>query len=260
MKYNPKKHYDNAQNFISNKNYRHACLELRLCYESFIYNMLENQIGELPEYIIKQWQPKQIIKKVELLAPNFSDKAEISYSLTGDAYNIPPDDSFVKLAEKKSLSNKFFKCYHKLGSALHATSLFDIKKSNNPESKFERIANEASLELNDVINNPSIILLDINKIECADCKHENIFSSHMIEKEIFITCDNQKCNAKLKAYKRSNNEIGLKIFSILRNCTNCMNNMSIPIHLNIDGGFFKCDSCNTEYHYKSNFEYAAINN
>ncbi len=256
--YNPIKHYESAQSLINESKYRQACLDLRLCYESYIYNAIIDQADKFPDYILKQWQPKKIIEKVEILDPLFSKECSISISFSDKANIIPNSNTFIPIAEKEKLSSKFFRCYHKLGKALHASTPLDLKRDQDPESCFKKIANEALIELGKVIENPKVLILNINKMSCPDCNHENVFSNHMIENKISIVCDNPNCHAKLMAYHDDVSGLTLNVCSKLIECHKCKGMMSIPLSLNIDGGSFCCKKCNANYHYKSNFEYALV--
>lgn len=244
--YRVENYLERAKSFIAigdENSLRHACLELRFCIESIVYQKL-NQIGErLPLSVYRTWQPSKAMKLLLSFEPRADQDASIRiYPNTVDG---KPSGEHIYLGDYKMFSVKWLnKHYNKLGKFLHMTSLLEADAPPQlTASMIEAIVGEIErVAAADVI----VTLNSITVVQCVRCNADMYASSSQIKDEAVIECYQDQCSAR---HRIKRHEEGL--FSILREgyfsaaCKGCGQLLLMD---SIEHGEVKtCDACGFEH-------------
>jgi hypothetical protein len=96
---------------------RYAALEMRMAIEQLFYALLPHYRDELPDDIVKQWQPRQIIDALIDCNPFIESHQQITIGPSGGGGGEPIFKGTYKPVTRKLLRQY----YHRLGSYLHAS-------------------------------------------------------------------------------------------------------------------------------------------
>jgi hypothetical protein len=98
------------------RNLRYAALEIRIAIERLFYVLLPHYRDELPDDIVKLWQPRQIIDALIDCNPFIESHQQATIGLPGGGPGKPLFVGAYKPVTRKLLRQY----YHRLGSYLHA--------------------------------------------------------------------------------------------------------------------------------------------
>lgn len=97
---------------------RYASLQLRMAIEYLFYELVPLYREELPEDILKSWQPQKILDAILECDPDADQDAKYMLAPAGELEN--PDSPKMVLESKAPNKRLLKKHYHRIASYLHA--------------------------------------------------------------------------------------------------------------------------------------------
>lgn len=217
---------------------RHACLELRFCIESIVYQKLGKVGKVLPTSIYRTWQPPQALKRLLSFEPRADQDATVSFCL--DAVDNAPSGEWLPLGDYKMFPVKWLNAnYHKLGKFLHVPSL---KEAESPSKVTAEMLYEIINEVERVASANLVISVNSVAVEpCTVCHSDMYFSQAQVDAGSDIECYNEKCEAKHSIIKVGDNFRVERAGRFSMPCKRCNERMAIE---DIEHGEHKaCWSC-----------------
>lgn len=218
---------------------RHACLELRFCLESIVYQRLRKIGDKLPRSVYKSWQPQKALKLLLSFEPRADQ--DVTLDICIDTVDGKPSGDWKRIGDYKMFSVKWLnKSYNKLGKFLHLTSLAEEETPPqiNPvdlQEIYDEIERVSSASLVLTMNS-------ITVVTCAVCGTDMYVSHSQIEEGSVVECYKESCGAKHNLVKIDEdrftaNRIGFKTVP----CKACGEDFSIE---SVEHGALKdCWSC-----------------
>src|SRR5258705_488452 len=112
---------------------RYAALELRMAIEQLFYKLLPSYREELPDDLLKQWQPKKLIDALIDCNPDVEQNFTLTFA---DELPDGKPGPAMMVGRYKAVNRKLLRqYYHKLGSLLHA-SMNDKRNEPAPTRGF----------------------------------------------------------------------------------------------------------------------------
>ncbi|WP_289169883.1 hypothetical protein [uncultured Pseudoalteromonas sp.] len=258
--YDKSKHLKRANKLLisdSSIDHYYACLELRFCIEAIVYQKLLHGINKFPKPIVETWQPHKAMKMLEEIDNFATSSCVVHFNLAQT--KEPPKEGWNKLGEQKIPKVKWLaKSYNKLGNFLHlAEPSKSVKQeSRNVREKVGQIAKDLEPYMS------GNLVLTINHIElgcCPVCDNDFIFSPVKVKNGEYRRCSNYQCGAIFVASRKENESqvtFRYKTFDI--ECQNCCQEVVIPENKvrSLEG--FKCNTCESQYVIKANYEFALL--
>lgn len=172
---------------------RHACLELRFCLESIVYQRLR-KIGEkLPRSVYKTWQPQKALKLLLSFEPRADQ--DVTLDICFNTVDGEPSGDWQRIGNYKMFSVKWLsKAYSKLGNFLHLTSLADDEappqiNASDLQAILDEIKRVSTADILLTMNSISIV-------ECSVCNSDMYVSVFQIEEGAVVDCYKDSCGAK----------------------------------------------------------------
>lgn len=172
---------------------RHACLELRFCIESIVYQKLSKVGKVLPRSVYKTWQPPQALKRLLSFEPRADKDAKLSFCLpTTDG---SPSGEWLPLGDYKMFPVKWLKeNYNRLGKFLHVPSL---QEAESPAKITAEMLQKIIDEVGRVASSNLVISANSVAVEpCTICQSDMYYSQTQVDAGADIECYNDKCAAK----------------------------------------------------------------
>lgn len=221
---------------------RYAALEIRMAIELMFYKLLPSYKEELPDELLKHWQPKKIIDALIECDPYI----EHDYTMTMAAER--PDGSHgpaLHVGRYKAVNRKLLRqYYHKIGSYLHAPMTEtrpDLPKMhsflNSAATRVEEYCRETTL-----ISNFGIF----HTVSCV-CGRKIKRNAHALKSKSYIVCPDESCGAVFDLIEDSENGAIWKIRETEYICPNCKTSNFLGSHLIESGVTFTCVECGQKY-------------
>lgn len=172
---------------------RHACLELRFCIESIVYQKLRKVGKELPPSVYRTWQPPKALKLLMSFEPRADQDMTIDVCL--NSVNGAPSGEWMRIGEYKMFSVKWLsKSYNKLGKLLHLTSLLETE---SPPEITALAVQEIVEEIERVSSADMVMTINsITVFTCDLCGSDMYASTAQIETGAVVECYKDSCGAK----------------------------------------------------------------
>lgn len=244
---------ERAKGFIAlgdENSLRHACLELRFCLESIVYQKLGQVGDQLPLSVYQTWQPPKALKLLLSFEPRADQDASISVCLnTSDG---KPSGDWLDLGDYKMFSVKWLnKHYNKLGKFLHKTSLPETDCA--PELKVSMIEEIVS-EIERVASANLVMTINsITVVNCTLCNADMYASSSQIEDEAEVECYQDACRARHQIKKLQGDTFTLEragLYSVP--CRGC--GQRLPMETIKHGEVKACVACGLEHFFRWSYE------
>lgn len=239
-----KKHLQKAKEIIDadvSENYIYACLEFRLCIESYVYFELSKYPKSLPKKYIKEWQAPKIIKACQQLIPEFMNEYEVKL-IKQDEKGSLIGREVTKSGHSAPKVSKLIKLYDKLGSKLHASNAMD----NDIDKKFLL---DTYLLLEPMSkNNFWYSTRELIKFDCEECQitiHINT-KADFRDKKMKVFCLAENCNATYIVTKDKENFHYEQLKTNIK-CRSCDNYIAVLDEEMSLGKIISCINCKSDY-------------
>lgn len=226
---------------------RYAALELRMAIESGFYRLLPVYKEELPDDIVKSWQPKKLLDAIIDCNPDAEHDYTITYAPEGTS-DVPLTGKV--LGHHKAVSKELLrKYYHRLGSLLHAPmdeQPLDLAKAKvlltAAATRMEQHCSQTTLFAN---------IAEFYSVVCV-CGRLIKRNSRAVEKNPIIRCPDANCGAVFDLASAPGESTEWKLRQIEFNCPDCESPNYFGIHLIDTGRHFTCIGCNRRYQITTN--------
>lgn len=226
---------------------RYAAIELRMVFESLIYERANNYKLELPIEKINTWQPKQILEMLIKIDPLANQDMTLSVGVE-ESYGVESKD-MKTIGSETALSLKDIKKYYnKLGSYLHAPTIKQLTegKDFNPEKTRNRCIE--IVEILEKVLASSVFNINIKQtteIDCMRCNNKIVRRITSNIKEYEAQC--LHCDAEYTINIDGDN-ICWKENTVEMPCTNkdCSTTKYLYKNEVKLGSYWVCTECNTK--------------
>ncbi|MDN5536597.1 hypothetical protein [Comamonas sp.] len=202
--------------------------------EAHVYERLSKELEDLPRSIIETWQPPKAIKML-MEFDTLADK-DLLVTLTNE------EGKETNIKYNNIPSKELGKIYNTLGSYLHLPMPSKIKNYSIKTSSIKEIARKLERTTK---GNLIIFKKKYDHFECSECGNKIIYSDEYTSKHDEIKCQNEPCKSIYKIEKTENRvQFGNHY---LIECSECKQDISIPIHKLEPNFKFKCKTCETGY-------------
>ena len=231
-------HLNNARSFLihgDTQSLRYASLEMRYLLEAHVYERLLKGVDTLPKSIIDKWEPNKAMKMLSM----FDKYADMDLRLT--ISNQDGSDSLV--IDSPNIKNSLLTSYYNtLGGFLHLPQ--PTKAAGYQVNKLK--LNEIFVALERLTTGNLIIYaIPYESFECEACEQPILYTSHYVENNKTIICQNDKC--KNEHHILLEDDL-IKFGSIvLAPCGECQADLKIFYSELKEGTKVKCEECLTEY-------------
>lgn len=225
---------------------RYAALEARMAIEGLFYALLPYYRDELPDDIVKTWQPRQLIDAIIGCNPFVEMHQQITLGPAGD----PAAPKFV--GTYKPVTRELLrKYYHRLGSYLHAAvdgaPLKEGKLRATVAGALNRVE-EHCLETNVIANIGPYITVSC---ECGRQIKRNILA---LAARQHVQCPDPTCAAIYDLIAMAPvMQTGWKLRTALFHCDECQHDTPIGVHRVRSGAHIACESCKVEFVLRGTF-------
>lgn len=235
---------DRAKKLINSgtaENLKYACLELRMCIETLCYSIFKLYLKQIPEEILKESQPRKLMKILKELDPYVEDDCMIVIGLEDNAGALPKA-SYI--GQHKAMTIRFIRdTYDKLGYFLHIPSISQRSQHskklgdlrNDLESMIPKLEGLCS---NNFISN----LAPVITFKCKRCSKHNVKNKESLKKNNVVICIDENCKAE---YIFIDN-IGKPTFLLAQtacNCPSCKTQFVLDKHKLKEEMIIKCKKC-----------------
>lgn len=168
---------------------RYAALEIRLALESLIYQKASIYKTELPEKILKTWQPRRLLAALIEIDPYADSSPIIQFGKEAKFGVAAQESEMILMGKDRNLSLKEIKDYYdKIGSYLHVPTLYQTDQGKFADSnKIRNRCNEVVNILKEVFAS-KVFNSDFKQtlsLQCKKCNSE-IVRRVPLKKDTFI--------------------------------------------------------------------------
>jgi hypothetical protein len=216
---------------------RYAALQLRMGIEYLFYELIPLYKDELPDDIMKLWQPAQIISALLDCDPAVDQDAEVRL-FPGDR---PPGEGTPFLARKSKAVNKRIlrDHYHRLGSHMHApVDLAEPVVQKWIDALTKTIACLGEYTMDQMLSNvSSFVTLD------CDCGRRIKKNRHAIDVRSELRCPGPTCGAVYDCVVEEGGSVSCVQRQFTFQCPYCKEPNDVPIHRLKAGIEITCAAC-----------------
>jgi hypothetical protein len=246
LRWRAQQHFDRANSLLENydaSNSRHICLELRMCIEYLVYNMLLLYYDELPKRARKSWKPKDAMTHILDIAPDVEQSHTVFMGLQAAPGVEPKTVSFV--GHDRRFSAKWAnEAWQALGNYLHAPSISQLEnKFEEGSEKLHKRIIEIRDELSAVFaSNMFNVRLDENIAFKCDCGHTIQRREDTLDRDIeCISC------GEIFVHELVDGEHRFKIKQCDFPCEKCKAVTKAKASSIAKGNLIVCCACDSEY-------------
>ena len=233
----------------------YACLELRQCIEAISYKKLKAYKVRAPEELFSKWQPAQVIGMLTELEPLSDVDCRISiFEEVSQGNPCRPVLTF----DQKEISAKFInKRYHKLGHHLHAPTISDRSKTDDP-SRFHRYLLKLADELAEYVNATAYCTIaQTISIDCQECSQKIVRNVRSLKVGNTVICFNLQCLAQYVIEDIKDNSFTYRLSQTMIQCE-CEEEIWIPVHLIKENSHVVCHKCGSKFLFSKRWQYTKI--
>lgn len=225
---------------------RYACLELRQCLESLAYKKLKSYKLRVPQELITQWKPVQIISILTELEP--LSQYDSQTAIYREDANGKPEKHIMTISQKEITSKFISKRYHKLGYYLHSPTVEKENKKTNYK-RFHNYLVRLSKELEVYAKqNTYCTIANTLTVECKYCNQTTIRNTETLSVGTVIECFNQNCRAKYIIESIDNNIFSYKPSESEVKC-DCGKSNFLPTHKIQEDSLLTCWNCGAKFQF-----------
>lgn len=221
---------------------RYAALEIRIAIERLFYKLLPAYREELPDDLLKRWQPKQIIDALIDCDPDIERDFTLimAEERPGGGHGPASIVGKYKAVNRKLLQQY----YHKIGSYLHAP-LDD--KPRDP-AKILSFLNAAATRIEEYCRKTTVIsnIATFHTVQCV-CGRTIKRNARAVQIKPYIRCPNNQCRAVFDLLENDENKAEWKLRETEFVCPQCETSTFFGHHLIDSGVSFTCVGCHQKY-------------
>lgn len=221
---------------------RYAALEIRMSIEQLFYKLLPSYREELPDDLLKIWQPRKIIDALIDCDPNVEHDSTLTM-----APELPDGGhgQAIHLGRYKAVNRKLLRqYYHKIGSYLHAS----ITQERRDLAAMRIFLNSAATRVEEFCRETTIIsnIAMFHTVNCI-CGRTIKRNERALQKKPYVRCPNEQCGAVFDLIKINENGAVWKIRETEFDCPQCNTPNFLGTHLIDSGAYFSCVECHQRY-------------
>jgi hypothetical protein len=224
----------------------YAALEIRMAIESLFYALLPQYEEEIPEDLLKQWQPRAIIDAIIDCNPLVQWHSQVTIGRSG----APPGSPPLFVGQQHPISRELLrKYYHRLGSYLHARR----DGSAVPRTRLRSVIVAATQRVEEFCRGTSLLHnmgLYISII-CA-CGRVIKRNALGLGGRRHIRCPASACGAIYDLISAHDGLTEWAMRSEIFTCA-CKHQTKIGVHLIADGAPLECSGCGAAFVIRSVF-------
>lgn len=256
------KHFLNKAKELINsgkeENLKYACLDLRMCIETLCYSKIGLYLKQIPEEILKSWQPRKLMLALKELDPHVEVDRKVVICMENEKGN-PMEASFVGC--HKSITIKFIRdIYDKLGYFLHIPSILQLSQHSKKLSDLRADLNNLIPKLEDLCSSNFITnLAPVITFKCKRCGSYNLKNKEAIKKKNVFICSEENCKVEYK-YVDNNGSPTFLLAQVICNCPDCNTQIVYDKHKLKEGLIIKCKKCRKQLMFNRTWEIKALDN
>jgi hypothetical protein len=221
---------------------RYAALELRMAIERLFYSLLPSYREELPDDLMKVWQPKKIIDALIDCDPYVEQDYTVSI-----ASELPNGGHgpVSRIGRYKAVDRKLLRqYYHKIGSFLHAPMRHEHKNL----TKMQSFLNSAAQRIEEYCLETTIVsnFGVFHTVTCV-CGRTIKRNAQAVQKRPYIICPDEKCRAVFDLLNIDENNAVWKLRETKIVCPCCNTSNFVGTHLIADEARVACVECHKRY-------------
>jgi hypothetical protein len=221
---------------------RYAALEARMAIEGLFYALLSHYREELPDDIVKTWQPRQIIDAIVACNPFAESYQQITIGPPHGDVTAKP----LFVGNYKPVSRKLLRqYYHRLGSYLHAA----VDGTPFNETKLRATINGALDRVEEHCRETTVIA-NIGMFVTVNCGCGRAVKCNMtsLAARRHVQCPDPACGAIYDLVAMAPvMQTAWKLRMATFQCERCQHGTPIGVHLARPGHHVTCASCKTEF-------------
>ncbi len=217
--------------------FRYATLQLRMGIEYLFYELVPLYKEELPENILTQWRPQQVLDAILDCDPNADQDSAIAFVPSGTLPN--PDDFKITKAVSKRLLREY---YHKLGSQLHASTDLQTLKLDKWKGLLSNTTDALRQYTSDqVIHN----IGEFIEFQC-ECGQKIRRRVEVVLRKNVVQCFSPNCGMTLENVQLLDGKVSFRPRAALLKCKECQTDQYVPLHKLKDGVKVTCCHCHRQ--------------
>jgi len=220
----------------------YAALEIRMAIEALFYKLLQSYREELPDDLLRRWQPKKIIDAIIECDPDI----EHDYTLNL-AEEVPQGarHSATQIGRYKAVNRKLIRdYYHKLGYYLHAPM---PGKSHDP-ARMLTFLKAAATRVEEYCQGTTVIanIANFCTVKC-DCGRKIKRNSRAVKLKPYIKCPDERCGAEYDLVQDGETKATWRLRRTKLVCPDCETPNYLASHQIRSGTNFICVECGQRY-------------
>lgn len=234
---------------------RYAALEIRMAIELMFYKLLPSYKVELPDELLKHWQPKKIIDALIECDPYIEHDYTLTMAEERSAGNHGPA---IHIGRYKAVNRKLLRLYyHKIGSYLHAPMTEirpDLLKMNS-------FLNSAATRVEEYCRETTLIsnFGKFHTVSCV-CGRKIKRNANALKSKSYVICPDESCGAVFDLIEDGENGALWKMRETEYNCQHCRTSNFLGSHLIKSGATFTCVECGQKYIIHAGFFASPVQN
>jgi hypothetical protein len=225
---------------------RYAALEIRMAIELLFYRLIPSYRDELPDEVLKQWQPKKIIDALIDCDPYVEQNSTLTMAmeLPNGGHGLA-----IHVGRYKAVNRKLLRrYYHKIGSYLHAAM---VEEHRNP-AKMLSFLDAAATRVEECCRETTVIsnFGKFHTLNCV-CGRKIKRNDQAVQLKPYVRCPNEQCQAMHDLIKNDEGCTEWKLRESEFVCPECNTSTFFGSHLIDTGKSFTCVECGQKYIFRA---------
>ena len=225
---------------------RYAALEIRMAIELLFYKLIPSYRDELPDEVLKQWQPKKIIDALIDCDPYAEQNSTLIMAMELPNGGHGPA---IHVGRYKAVTRKLLqKYYHKIGSYLHAAMV----EENRDLTKMISFLDAAATRVEECCRETTVIsnVGKFHTLNCV-CGRKIKRNDQTVQLKPHVRCPSEQCQAVYDLIKNDEDGTEWKLRESEFVCPECKTSSYFGSHLIDTGKIFTCVECSQKYMFRT---------
>jgi DNA-directed RNA polymerase subunit RPC12/RpoP len=225
---------------------RYAALEIRMAIELLFYKLIPSYRDELPDEVLKQWQPKKIIDALIDCDPYVEQNSSLTMAVELPNGGHGPA---IRVGSYKAVNRKLLRrYYHKIGSYLHAAMV----EGHRDLTKMQSFLDAAATRVEEYCRETTVIsnFGKFHTLNCV-CGRKIKRNDQAVQLKPYVRCPNEQCQAVHDLIKNDEDGTEWKLRESEFVCPECKTSNYFGSHLIDTGKIITCVECSQKYIFRT---------